>query len=710
MKVLFGNPKRFVFIFVTCLAVFSLQAISFGETVSNVMLRVVRVTPDWMSFAGIGGWPAAVPLRESEVLKFYEVAIWEERAAVHLYAFSNDYNPHYGLRGDKTDAQIIAYREQFVVKKYTDMPEAWTHERSFFLQSAFTDIASYLVDQHPRSEHHLMYSGHGGPGGRLFAGQLYTFHADAFLNAWTSALGKPLGVIDMGGPCNKGSFADLDNFCEYANYYIASDLPNGGYTMDDWTIEKYDETDPETQYHNLFADNSTLEDVLIARINLKRKAYEYSRNYMISNQVTQGNYLYSCDTFRTFSPNFKAFLSRVGVDYQISDDLYQYMIDNNALQTLITQFNDVFVHKADNTDFFQWQLVSNGMLMPEPLRQIAQDTVSTVKVSPASVASPAVGEQLEISLNITDGEAVAGYEASVEFDTTALRYVSSVNGDYLPAGAFLVPPSVAGNLVTLAAASLDGESDGDGTLARLTFEVIAVKASTVKLSDVALANSASERTFPGVEYGQITVPAVNADVNSDGKVDDTDAALVAAAIGTQNARYDVDGDGTVNFQDLLLVVENRDDDAAGAPTIVGLQLTGVQIDRIQEQIDLLIATGDRSPAALRTLVYLQQLLAMARPEQTQLLANYPNPFNPETWIPYHLAKNADVTLRIYAVNGALVRTLDLGHQPAGVYRIRSRAAYWDGRNAGSEKVASGLYFYTLTAGDFAATRKMLILK
>ncbi len=98
------------------------------------------------------------------------------------------------------------------------------------------------------------------------------------------------------------------------------------------------------------------------------------------------------------------------------------------------------------------------------------------------------------------------------------------------------------------------------------------------------------------------------------------------------------------------------------------------------------------------------------PDETVLHANYPNPFNPETWIPYQLATEADVTLRIYAVNGELIRTLALGAQAAGIYETRSRAAYWDGRNAFGESVASGLYFYTLSAGDFTATRKMLIVK
>lgn len=99
-----------------------------------------------------------------------------------------------------------------------------------------------------------------------------------------------------------------------------------------------------------------------------------------------------------------------------------------------------------------------------------------------------------------------------------------------------------------------------------------------------------------------------------------------------------------------------------------------------------------------------------RPDRTALLTNYPNPFNPETWIPYQLTDAADVTVTIYDVRGVMVRRVAVGHQPAGFYTESRRAAYWDGRNTLGERVASGLYFYTLTAGDFTATRKMLIRK
>ena len=130
-----------------------------------------------------------------------------------------------------------------------------------------------------------------------------------------------------------------------------------------------------------------------------------------------------------------------------------------------------------------------------------------------------------------------------------------------------------------------------------------------------------------------------------------------------------------------------------------------------------VATGIGSPAGIALRVAPVSTAAAAAPaaapmapNTTALHANYPNPFNPETWIPYQLRDAADVQISIYDPRGVLVRQLSLGYQVAGQYLSRSRAAHWDGRNEVGEPVASGLYFYTLTAGDFSATRKMLIRK
>ena len=131
---------------------------------------------------------------------------------------------------------------------------------------------------------------------------------------------------------------------------------------------------------------------------------------------------------------------------------------------------------------------------------------------------------------------------------------------------------------------------------------------------------------------------------------------------------------------------------------------------LEAHLDILRAGSDGSLRYLQAIALIESILAEMRPEKTVLLANYPNPFNPETWIPYHLANASDVQISIYDINGALVRQLYLGHQRAGHYTQRSRAAYWDGRNGFGERVASGIYFYQLHADNKSLLRKMLILK
>ncbi|MYK18569.1 DUF5050 domain-containing protein [Candidatus Poribacteria bacterium] len=132
--------------------------------------------------------------------------------------------------------------------------------------------------------------------------------------------------------------------------------------------------------------------------------------------------------------------------------------------------------------------------------------------------------------------------------------------------------------------------------------------------------------------------------------------------------------------------------------------------KVQNVVSGLRAPGDivlgSSPAATAA----APTYAAEIPEQTVLLANYPNPFNPETWIPYQLAKASDVKITIYNTRGVVITELVLGHQPAGTYTSRTRAAYWDGRNAFGERVASGIYFYQLQTDNISSLRKMLMLK
>ena len=129
-------------------------------------------------------------------------------------------------------------------------------------------------------------------------------------------------------------------------------------------MEKSDETNSERQYHNLLAANDNLEKALRGRVNLKRTSYEYSRDNIVSNRVVQANYLYSCSEFVKFSPAFISFLAETGADYNLNDDLYQFMIDNKAPSPLFSLYEAVLLYGVNNKDFFEWSTVANGMLMP----------------------------------------------------------------------------------------------------------------------------------------------------------------------------------------------------------------------------------------------------------------------------------------------------------------------------------------------------------
>ena len=225
--------------------------------------------------------------------------------------------------------------------------------------------------------------------------------------------------------------------------------------------------------------------------------------------------------------------------------------------------------------------------------------------------------------------------------------------------------------------------------------------------------------------GNQTYPPVKAaDVNRDGVVNLLDLAVVASHYGNPNFSEaagannypDVNRDGVIDVRDLVAIAVEINPDAA-APTLTekSTEMSGLTAEKLAQWIALAKQLDAQKPHLKKGITVLEQLLAVltyaeVSPKETALLANYPNPFNPETWIPYQLARPTTVTISIYSADGKLIRTLALGHLSAGVYHRKSRAAYWDGRNELGESVASGVYFYTLTADDFIATGKMLIQK
>lgn len=353
---------------------------------------------------------------------------------------------------------------------------------------------------------------------------------------------------------------------------------------------------------------------------------------------------------------------------------------------------------------------------------IPPDMVSRPSFSATGTANLLAGDSLTLDLNAENISDLAGWQADIVYDPNILEAVEVTEGDFLKSE---------GNDTFFNAGTIDnavGKISGISS-ARLSESGVTGTGTLLSVMFLAKAGGETQLTLENYEFGSISgdiIPAVTPiitiivgeypawDVNQDGRVSILDLILVARDFGSgapANLRTDVNRDGFVNIQDLIIVAQHMGEttDSATAP-IVAMDDKELTPAIVQAWISQAQIEDDGSLAFRQGIDNLKQLLATLLPEKTALLANYPNPFNPETWIPYQLAKPADVSLTIYAANGAVVRTLTLGHQAAGIYQNRSRAIYWDGKNDVGEEVASGIYFYTLIADDFKSTRKLLIRK
>ncbi len=305
----------------------------------------------------------------------------------------------------------------------------------------------------------------------------------------------------------------------------------------------------------------------------------------------------------------------------------------------------------------------------------------------ASSDSPLTEVSLDESV-VTLTLSGANYARSI-FDIRDAVTVSGIDGVTIP----WHQPDRGNDTVITVELEFDGNISADATL---TFTVGAD----------AIAN------YVGSELtAEISVTAgPQGDANQDGVVDLEDLVEVASNFqqtGPNSA--DVNGDGVVDVEDLLLVAGTLENTAA-APAAHPQTLTILTAADVQDWLSQARHLDLTDTKLQRGVLFLEQLLTVLIPKETALLPNYPNPFNPETWIPYHLSNDADVQISIYDSKGMLVRWLDLGHQMAGYYTDRTKAAYWDGKNEFGEQAASGVYFYHLSAGDYFAVWKMIILK
>ena len=320
--------------------------------------------------------------------------------------------------------------------------------------------------------------------------------------------------------------------------------------------------------------------------------------------------------------------------------------------------------------------------------------------------------------NVSD---LAGWQFDIAFDRAALEAIEVSEGDFLKAdgGSTFFQggriDNASGKVTGLSAARLgDRGASGSGSLLQVEFKVKSTGETRLALRNFEFGAITGEIIPAGPTEIYFTVEGrlATGDVNRDGRVSILDLILVARLLGQRvaaNSPEDVNSDGIVNIFDLTLVAQGIGKTTAPAAPAVA---TGrVDAATIEAWIASARPQDDGSNTFRQGISNLQNLLAsLIVPQETELHANFPNPFNPETWIPYQLATPAEVTLTIYGMNGGAVRRFELGHQAAGMYQSRSRALYWNGRNGRGEFVASGIYFYTLKAGEFTATRKMLIRK
>ena len=401
-------------------------------------------------------------------------------------------------------------------------------------------------------------------------------------------------------------------------------------------------------------------------------------------------------------------------------NLFRVGTEEITLETDIPRVRSI--HTGSEVTDLAWHpygsFISDGKKVYRALLPSEEVSLTPPSLLSSEINPVEVGTTFTLNFSVKHITDLAGWQLEVAFNPDVLSAVEVKEKDFLKMGGstFFQRGNIdntAGKITSLSAAILGGGSvSGEGILFSITFEAKAAGDGQLQLQSTQFSNLAGQIISHEVDVYPVLVeerPLVE-DVNRDKVVNIQDLVLVASRFGQAGrSNADVNGDRIVNIQDLVLVAAAFGT-TASAPSLYAQSsemLTTADVKQWLTQAQQLNLTDVTSQ---RGILFLEQLLVKLTPEETALLPNYPNPFNPETWIPYQLVEPADVKISIYAADGKLVRTLDLGRKPVGIYHHRSRAAYWDGKNEASETVASGVYFFTLTAGEFTATRKMIIRK
>jgi len=378
------NPSRSIR-WILFLSASLLAAVGYGKTYDHyVIIRAVHVEESWLTFVhNGGGFSQAMPTKENDSVKVYDVAIWEDGDAIHVYDFDNTYQP-YVLDPYGTPESWTEHRESFLMKAYKGMPQTpRSASRSRFIRNSFIDFFKDIVAKHPDSGYIYIVNGHGGPGGEMFAFNMTPEDSFEMLQSWVTTLGGKLDCIDFGGPCVKSSIGDLATFTPFCDYYVASDLPNGGYTFDNYVHEDNIGTDVDYQYPLILNSSEDLESILTKRIQLKRERYLLSKNNMIQNKVEQANYLFNSEKAQLFLRDFVPFWKGNGSP-QMQDA--RTFVKNAGQQSIVQKLDDMIIASADNKDFFNWEVTRNCCLS-----WVDEFVTADIKSSPSDLLNWADG-------------------------------------------------------------------------------------------------------------------------------------------------------------------------------------------------------------------------------------------------------------------------------------------------------------------------------
>ena len=414
----------------------------------------------------------------------------------------------------------------------------------------------------------------------------------------------------------------------------------------------------------------------------------------------------------------------------IGQDLVPSETDPSTYQLIYDGFSQLgaytIVFHAQNADGSAQPVSTTITVVEKPTApELTESVEAKAKIGFVVPQTPNLGQEMSITVQVQEAINLAGWAFDLSYDPKLLSLQTVQEGDFLkPDGqeAYFQPGTIdpeTGSVTDLLSVFLGaGGAKGTGRLLTLIFKPIAIGQSQLQLKNVELGDATGKVIPVKVEDTTVEVTsALPGDANVDGIVNILDLVKVANSFGQTGTDLegDVNADGKIDILDLVKVAKyfGQQQTLNTAPSAIMVTLSGPQKQQVSRLISKLEGQPNLDSVTVTTLNLLKALVPESQSKQTQLLPNYPNPFNPETWIPFQLAdtdQDKPVAIIIYDVVGNLIRTIEMGRLKAGRYLHPGRSAYWDGSADSGELVSSGLYFYSLQVGDYYQTRQMVILK